>query len=110
MKQTVTESMFCREFENRRPENFTYAGLRALFEYLCQFEEDTGEELEFDCVGICCEYSEVTFEDNECPDEALKAAGHGYTLDELREQPTVIDVGELDSGTVRFASVIILQY
>ena len=106
MKQTVTESMFCREFENRRPENFTYAGLRALFEYLCQFEEDTGEELEFDCVGICCEYSEVTFEcemDEHSRNEKLEAAGHGYTLDELREQTTVIDVGDLDS-------VIILQY
>jgi len=106
MKLTVTESMFCRDFETRRPENFSYAGLRTLYEYFCQFEEDTGEEIEFDCVGICCEYSEVTFEcegGEHSRNEKLKAAGHDYTLDQLREQTTVIDVGDLES-------VIILQY
>lgn len=37
--------------------NFTYDGLEALFEYLEQLEEDTGT-IEFDIVGICCDYTE----------------------------------------------------
>lgn len=38
--------------------NFTYEGLKALFEYLESLEEDTGEPIEFDMVALCCDYSE----------------------------------------------------
>ena len=38
--------------------NFSYEGLKALFDYFEQYEEDTGETTEFDMVGICCDYSE----------------------------------------------------
>jgi len=38
--------------------NFTYAGLKALFDYLEQYEEDTGEPIEFDPIALCCEFSE----------------------------------------------------
>lgn len=41
-----------------RKENFSIEGRRALFEYLEQLEDDCGEEIEFDCVALCCEYSE----------------------------------------------------
>lgn len=37
---------------------WTYAGARALAEYLEQLEEDLGEEMEFDRVAIRCDYSE----------------------------------------------------
>ena len=43
---------------SERKDTFSYAGLEALFEYLEQLEEDTGEEMEFDMVGICCDYTE----------------------------------------------------
>ena len=38
--------------------NFSYEGLHALFEYLEDYEDDIGEEIEFDMVAICCQYSE----------------------------------------------------
>ena len=38
--------------------NFSYEGLTALFDYLEQLEEDTGEPIEFDMIALCCEYSE----------------------------------------------------
>lgn len=38
--------------------NFSYEGLNALFDYLEQLEEDMGEEMEFDMVAICCDYTE----------------------------------------------------
>ena len=37
---------------------FTNAGARALFEYFEEYEDDTGEEIEFDPVGFRCEYTE----------------------------------------------------
>lgn len=59
MKQTVNFNGFCDAFERMgRNENFSYAGKRALFDYLEEFEQDTGEEIELDIVALCCEYSE----------------------------------------------------
>jgi len=45
MKQNINEYQFERAFNECRPNNFSYAGLRALFDYLEQYEEETGEEL-----------------------------------------------------------------
>lgn len=85
------------------PENgFSYAGALALCEYLEELEEDTGEEIEFDAVGIRCDWSEF--------DTAREAATeYGFEpdadLDEdemeesalewLRDQTQVV---EIDSG------------
>ena len=60
MKQNVNFSTFQTAFENLRPNNFSYEGLTALYDYLTQFEEDTGEELEMDVIALCCDYSELT--------------------------------------------------
>lgn len=37
---------------------FTRDGLIALFDYLEDYEEETGEEMDFDMVAICCDFSE----------------------------------------------------
>lgn len=59
MKTTVNKYQFRRAFEEmNRTNNFTYAGLNALFEYLEQYEEDTGEEIELDVIAICCDFTE----------------------------------------------------
>ena len=59
MKQTVTFADFTDAFRNMgRKENFSYNGLKALFDYLEQLEEDIGEEMELDVIAICCEYTE----------------------------------------------------
>ena len=63
MKTTVNFYEFSRWFEQHRPNNFSRAGLQALFDDLEQFEEDTGEEIEFDPIALCCEYME--YEDME---------------------------------------------
>lgn len=56
----VAECDFRREFNSVRPENFTYEGLGALFEYLEGLEGGSGEQVELDVIAICCEYSEYT--------------------------------------------------
>ena len=58
MKQTMNEFDFKNEFKKIRPDNFSYEGLSVLYNHLIQFEEDTGEELEFDPIAYCCEFSE----------------------------------------------------
>lgn len=62
MKQTISLYDFRRAFEQTRPNNFSYEGLEVLFNYLEQYEEDTGEEMEFDVIGLCCDYSEDTWQ------------------------------------------------
>ena len=59
MKTSVSFSDFCDAFRNAdRNENFSYEGKRALFDYLDNYEEECGVEVELDVIAFCCEYSE----------------------------------------------------
>jgi hypothetical protein len=49
---------FERAFKRCERDNFSYDGLKALFEYLEEYEEGTGEEVELDVIALCCEYAE----------------------------------------------------
>jgi hypothetical protein len=49
---------FERAFKDCDRDNFSYDGLKALFEYLEEYEDSTGEELELDVIALCCEYME----------------------------------------------------
>lgn len=64
MFQSVNFSVFCDSFRNLdRQDQFTYAGKRVLFDYLEQYEEDTGESIELDVIALCCEYVELTHDE-----------------------------------------------
>ena len=58
MKQTINEYQFRDAFMSIRPDNFSYEGAKALYEYLESYEDDTGEEIELDVIALCCEYTE----------------------------------------------------
>jgi hypothetical protein len=59
MIQTIGFSQFCDAFRNmNRDNNFTYEGKKALFDYLENYEEETGTPVELDIIALCCEYSE----------------------------------------------------
>jgi hypothetical protein len=63
MKTTLTFCGFRDAFRAyERMEQFSYEGAKALFEYLEQYEEDTGEELELDVIALCCDYTEDSAE------------------------------------------------
>lgn len=51
-------SQFCDNWPEDRKDQFSYEGKRALFEYLEEYEDATGESMEFDPIALCCEYSE----------------------------------------------------
>ncbi len=59
MKTTVNFSKFCDAFHKAgRDNNFSYDGKRALFDYLEEMEQSTGEELELDVIALCCDFDE----------------------------------------------------
>lgn len=61
MKQSVNFDDFERAFKTMgREKNFDYAGLTILFDYLKEYEEDTGEEIELDVIALCCDYAQGT--------------------------------------------------
>lgn len=59
MKQTITFSQFCDAFlDMGRENNFSYAGKRALFDFIEQMDEDCGTDTELDVIALCCEFTE----------------------------------------------------
>ena len=91
MIDTVTRHTFIDTFRKLRPNNFSYDALDALFDYFEQLEDDLGEQIEFDPIGICCEWSEYDSleeikEDYDCID----------TEDDLYEHTQFIP---LDNGS-----------
>ena len=59
MKQTVTFTDFTDAFRNMgRKDQFSYNGLKALYDYLEELENDMNEEIELDVIAFCCEYTE----------------------------------------------------
>ena len=112
MKRNVSEHDFTEAFRDYgRQDNFSYEGLKALYEWFEEYEEDTGEEIELDVVGICCDFSEY--------DTALEAAreyGNDWTPpmydedDEERDQEEIAE--ELETYCLEWlqdrASVIVV--
>ena len=100
MKRTINKSQFADAFKSAgRQDQFSCAGLNALFGSLEEYEESTGKEIELDVIAICCEYSEHK--------SALDAAAaYGFDVDGeneeaamqlLRDNTTVI---EFDGGII----------
>ena len=75
MKQTLTTDQAANLLITDDNAGWSYAGARALVEYLEQLEEDIGEEIEFDRVALRCDFSEY--------ESALEAAKeYGFEPDE----------------------------
>ena len=92
MKQTINFYNFSDAFRKAgRADQFTYEGQRAIFDYLEEYEDSTGEEVELDVVAICCEYMEY---------ENIEEFHNIYdkedypNLDKLRDYTQVIEVGD----------------
>ena len=100
MKLYVTESMFIDAFKqsDTRKNQFSYYGLKALFEYFEEYEDSTGETIDFDMIAICCGFTEY---------DSLKEYNDDYgkeckEIEEIAEDTTLIKIDD-----ERF---IILQY
>lgn len=104
MKQTVGFPQFKDEFMRLRPQNFSLEGLGVLWDYLEQYEQDCGTEIELDVIAICCDFSEDSWEtiaksydfdlsDRETEEEKIK--GVKDCLDE-----SGAFIGEVEGGFV----------
>ena len=59
MKTTVYLDDFRAAFNRAgRGDQFSYEGLELIYDYIDEYERDSGEEIELDVIGICCEWSE----------------------------------------------------
>ena len=91
MIQTINESDFTTAFHRAdRGNQFTHKGLLALYEYLEEFEDATGEQIELDVIAICCDYSEY---------EDLEAFQEDYSeeyksIEEIEHETQVIMIDD----------------
>lgn len=63
MIKTINFETFADGFTGSYKDNFSYEGKKALFEYLEQWDEETGTQTEFDPIAICCEWTEYASAD-----------------------------------------------
>lgn len=62
--QTVGLYDFREAFKRcNRQDQFSYEGLEILFEYLEEYSDSTGENVEFDVIALCCEYYESSIDE-----------------------------------------------
>tara|TARA_R110000787_G_scaffold226130_1_gene333923 strand:+ start:175 stop:468 length:294 start_codon:yes stop_codon:yes gene_type:complete len=90
MKQTITENQFVDAIIGDDYNNMSYEGAQALFEYIEEYEDQTGEETELDVVAIRCEWTEY---------ENIEEVSKDYdidNLDDLRDNTSVIEVPKSD--------------
>ena len=97
----VTQSEFIDTFKQSHSykTNFSYDGLVALFEYLEELEDSTGENIEFDYIAICCDYSEyknldefiINYQDYEHIKNWPTKAAYDNLILALRDQTEVIE-------------------
>ena len=95
MRQYISKYHFTNWFlsSDTYKNNFSYEGLNSLFDYFEQLEEDMDNQIDFDPVAICCDYSEY---------ENLKEIKENYSsveinnIDDLRYHTSVIEIEDTD--------------
>lgn len=72
--ETITETLFISRFREIRPDDFSFEALQVLFHYFDELSEETGENIEFDPIAICCDFSELN--------ESEAMLNYSYLFDE----------------------------
>ena len=58
MKQSINFSQFIDAFKaHDRYDGYGYEALKVIYNYLEEYEEETGQEIELDVIAICCDYN-----------------------------------------------------
>jgi len=90
MKTTVYQHDFWEAFRKICPDNFSYEGLQALFNYFEDYEDQTGEEIELDVIAICCDFTEY-----ESLEEFQGEYGEEYeTIEDIENSTLVIPIDD----------------
>ena len=89
MIETVTRTRFINWFRqsDTYKNQFSFFAQASLYDYFEEYEEDTGEKIEFDPIAICCDYTEY---------ENIEEYNQDYepveSIDKIRELTTVIEI------------------
>lgn len=108
MKTTINLHQFRDAFMSISPNNFSYEGLEILFDGLEELEDDTGEDIDFDVIALCCDFSEMTlseiieayptlFDEERLEDDDA----YDYARDILGNQTWVLGVTEKNTFVYR---------
>ena len=106
---TVSSYDFERAFADMgRNDSFSASGLNALYEYLEEYSEGTGEPIELDVIGLCGDFSE-----HDVADLREEFAGHYDGFPEMHEgyddednEDEIIDWLESHTSVIRFDRVV----
>ena len=101
---TITLSMFRDYFlrSEQYKNNFSYEGLEALYNYLEEYSEDLGEDIEMDVVAFSCEFAEYNNIEEFQEDYGSEDYGREYeTIEDIEEQTTVIKLKNKISFIIR---------
>ncbi len=106
MYKRLTFSDFRDEFTDYgRSDQFSYDGLKALYEYLEDFYESSGEEFELDVIALCCEFTEYDSIEDYLNDYSSNIDREDYdeeeeyyeaVLEDLYNHTTVIKISGTD--------------
>lgn len=85
--QTITSYGFIDAFRSMgRADQFSHAGLEALYDWLEEYSEDTGEPYELDVIALCCDFAEY---------DSLEEIQQDYddidSLEDLRDRTQVLE-------------------
>ena len=87
MINTISTSQAVTELLKDEYALWSHEAATALVDWIEELEESTGEPIEFDPVGLRCEFSEYTATD--------LMEVYGMTLEEIRDNTIVIEFGSV---------------
>jgi predicted ArsR family transcriptional regulator len=103
MIQTLRLSDFTNAFRNSdRAEQFSYEALELIFDYIEQYEDDTGEQIEFDMIALCCEWAEE--------DAATLAQYYDFDSAELDDVAEAMRDATQVAGVTSKGTVVYVQF
>jgi hypothetical protein len=107
--QPLTKSDFVQAFkQSSRKDQFSYEALEAIFEYLEDYSNHTGENVELDIVAICCDWAEMSLNEiaasydvdlSQCTDNDERI---GEVEDYLSKNTQYLEIGEGSFVFVQF--------
>lgn len=105
MKQSINFYDFVNAFHRfDRYDSYGYSALRVIFDYLEEYEEATGEEVELDVIAICCDYNVDTWQDiaENFGIELDKDDSEEDQLQQVKDflESVTIMLGETDDGQI----------
>ena len=80
--------------EYGREDHFSYEGFNALYNYLEEYSECTGEDFKIDVIALCCDFTEYESWEKIYNDYSYSYNNESKTFEELEEESELEDFKE----------------